>query len=77
MSNDDIICNASPTNECILKGSDKSVHARFKPINHKFGNNFVNYIAKANRPKLRQNFRKINFRNESKVSLIKRFEQGT
>ena len=60
-----------------MKWSDKGVDERFKPINHKFGNNFVNNIAKTNRPKLRYKFKKSNFRNESKISLIERFEQGT
>lgn len=56
------------------EGSDESINERFKPIDHNFGDNFVNYIAETDRPKMRHIFRKINFRNESKVSLIESFE---
>lgn len=43
---------------------------RFKPINNNLSDDFISYIADANRPKMSYSFRIINLGNKSNIGVI-------
>lgn len=75
MGNKDVISNVPSFNEGILIRSNETIHKGFEPINHDFGDDLVNNITKANKPKIRNLIRKRNLGNEGYEGLIKRFKE--
>ena len=56
-------------------GSNETVHKVFEPTNHNFGDDLINDITKANRPKMRNLIREKNFGDEGYESMIERFKK--
>lgn len=78
MSKQNVVSDVSTLYErSILIRSYEHIHEGFKPSNQNFGNYFLSDIAKANRSKLSYLLWEIDFRNECKVGLVKRFEYRT
>ena len=75
MGNQNIIRYVPVSNKSILERVDEVVHKWFKPINHEFGNHFINNIAKANRSKMGNLINKGNFRYKGGVSVIEGFQE--
>lgn len=70
MGNQYVIRDIPTSDKGILERDDEVIHQRFKLVNHKFGDNFINDIAKANRSKVRDLIREGYFGYESDIRVI-------